>query len=196
MRARPVPVTLLVAVVGAVALARPAPAAGRPEIVAEVGHTAAVEGDPGGGGASIAVALLWPLEKRFRFGLMGFADDFGTRAARLVSPGGDDLGPVSDLHRATRGGAWRIEGHLPETGGLRVFGMGTWGFYRVADDLHGALQRCLYAAGGGLGIGILRPVSGPHAAGIVVRYQQLSRGAASRYLSAAAEWRWGWRATE
>ena len=75
-RRRVVPV--LAAAAAALALTgATADAASRPEVVLGVGHTAAVEGDPGGGGAALGLSLLWPLEDHFRVGLMGFADDLG-----------------------------------------------------------------------------------------------------------------------
>jgi hypothetical protein len=193
---RTLPATLLIASLGAALVSPQARGATRPEIVAEVGGTAIVEGEPGQGGASVAAAVLWPLEKRFRLGLMGSVDDLGTRKARLQSPGGVDLGPIIAGHRAAQALGWRAEAHLPGAHGWRTFAAGTWGLYRVADDLNGDLQHRVITGGGGLGLGVLRRISGPHAAGIVARYQWLSRGAASRYLSAAAEWRWGSEAPE
>jgi hypothetical protein len=187
--------TLLIAL-GAVLMSSHARAATHPEIVAEVGGTAAVEGDPGQGGASLAVAVLWPFEQHFRLGLMGSVDDLGTREARLKSANGVDLGPISDAHRAAQALGWRAEAHAPWAHGWRAFATSTWGLYRVVDDLNGDLQRRVITGGGGLGIGVLRRLSGPHSAGVVARYQWLSRGAASRYLSAAAEWRWGPEAPE
>ena len=191
MRARPASVTLLVAALGVAVMAGAAASATRPELVVGVGGTAAVQGDPGQGGVSLALAVLWPFENRFRLGLMGTLDDLGAREARLRSPSGVDLGPTSDLHRAAQSLTWRAEAHLREARGWHAFAAGLWGLYRVADDLSGDLQSRIITGGGGVGVGVLRSVSGGHAAGVTVRSQWLSRGAASRYLSAAAEWRWG-----
>jgi len=188
--------TVLIASLAAAFASPYARAATRPEIVAEVGGTAVVEGDPGQGGASLAAAVLWPLEKHFRLGLMGSVDDLGTREARLRGPSGVDLGPIGAGHRAAQALGWRAEAHFLGSHGWRAFAASTWGLYRVVDDLNGDVQRRVVTGGGGLGFGVLRRLSGPHAAGIVARYQWLSRGAASRYLSAAAEWRWGSEAPE
>ncbi|MEK7329617.1 MAG: hypothetical protein AAB113_02325 [Candidatus Eisenbacteria bacterium] len=190
--------TLLVAALIAAGASRAAAAGAgaRAEVVAGVGGTTAVEGEPGDGGASLSLSLLWPLEDHFRFGLMGFADDLGQRRGRLVAPGGFDLGPVAEVHRAAIGAAWRMEAHLPSVGAYDSFVAATWGAYRVTDDVRGATTQTLDAAGFGLGFGLARRVAGAHGAGITLRYQQLSRGAAQRYLSAAVEWRWHRRATE
>ena len=82
-----------------------------------------------------------------------------------------------------------MEAHLPSSGAYGAFVAATWGVYRVTDDLRGATSRALQAAGLGLGLGVARRVTGVHAAGITLRYQLLSRGAAEGYLSAAVEWR-------
>ena len=61
------------AVVLALVLAVDARAAvARPEVVAEVGRTIAVQGGPGSGGVSLGLSLLWPLETSFRAGVMAF----------------------------------------------------------------------------------------------------------------------------
>ena len=193
MRAR----TLVLAVgIAALAAARPVAAARMPEIVAGVGATTAIEGEPDGGGASLGLALLWPLETHFRAGVMGFTDDLGVREDRLIGPGGEDLGPIPGSHRSALGLVWRMEAHLPTTGRYDVFLGTTWGGYRVVDDLRGQTTRTLNAVGFGLGLGLARRLAAAHEAGITLRYQQLSRGTAQRYLSAAAEWRWQRGATD
>jgi hypothetical protein len=159
-----------------------------PEMVAALGSTAAVAGEPGGGGVTVALSLLWPLEDRFRAGFMGFADDLGQRADRLVA-GGKDLGPVPSLHRQTAGVAWRIEGALR---GRRYepYACLTWGLYHATDDVIGARVSSRTSAGLGAGLGIQRNLSERHAAGLSLRYQKLTRGISDQYLSAAFEWRW------
>ena len=190
-------VLVLAAAAAALALTgATADAASRPEVVLGVGHTAAIEGDPGGGGAALGLSLLWPLEDHFRVGLMGFADDLGERAARLLGPGGVDLGPVSGVHRAARGAGWRIEGHVPSRGFLTPYFSATWGYYRMDDDVRGVTTRRVRAAGFGLGAGVLRAINDRHSAGVAARYHQLSRGSTERYLTGALEWRWGRGATE
>jgi hypothetical protein len=185
MRAR----TLLVGALIAVLAGGTTPAgAAPPDVVAGVGTTAAVEGGLGNSGAALALSLLWPLEDHFRVGLMGFADDLGERRGQLVASGAA-LGPVAEAHRAVIGAAWRMEAHLPSAGPYDSFVAATWGAYRVSDDVRGTKTRIVDAAGFGLGLGLARRVAGAHLAGITLRYQQLSRGTAQRYLSAALEWR-------
>jgi len=166
--------------------------AGTVEAVTDVGGTFAVAGEPGNGGVSLGLSFVWPLEEHFRVGVMGFADELGDAMTRLTGPGGVDLGPASAGERYTWGGALRLEGHAR---GKHVdpFALVTWGFYQVHDDLRGSTLDTDLAAGLGLGAGVLRPINGEHALGVVLRGQWLSRGAARRYLSAALEWRWAWK---
>jgi hypothetical protein len=181
-------VVALVITLRVVAAPTPALAAG-PELVAAGGYTVAVEGEPGDGGVSLALSLLWGVEDHFRFGVMGFADDLGERQGRLLAPGEVDLGPVSALHRDAMGIAWRMEAHAPSSGDLDAFVTATWGGYRVTDDQRGTTLRTVQAAGVGVGVGLARRVAGSQAVGLLARYQQLSRGGAPRYLSVAVEWR-------
>jgi len=113
-------------------------------------------------------------------------------AEPLYVPGGVDLGPASAGERYAWGGALRLEGHAR---GKHVdpFALVTWGIYQVHDELRGSTLDTDLAAGLGLGAGVLRPINGEHAIGVVLRGQWLSRGEAQRYLSAALEWRWAWR---
>jgi hypothetical protein len=189
----------VVAAVLAVALAcraAPAGAGARPDVVMGVGATTAVDGAPNNGGASLALSLLWPLEDRFRFGVMGFTDDLGVGRDRLVAPDGTDLGPIPGFHRAVTAAVWRIEAHPSSGGAWDPFATATWGVYRLVDDRHGEVTRATGSAGFGLGMGLARRLATTHAAGVALRYQWLSRGEAGRYLSAAVEWRWQRSATE
>ena len=189
--------TLLTAALVAIVASHATPSrAARPDIAVAAGRTAAVAGEPDEGGASLSLALLWPVEDHFRIGLMALADDLGQEHGRLLGPGGVDLGPVPGLHRAMMAGVWRMEAHLPAAGAYDPFLMATWGAYRVSDDLRGASTSKSVAAGFGLGLGLVRRLGGSQAAGITARYQQLSRGTAQRYLSVAVEWRWRASATE
>jgi len=181
---------IAVAVTG-VALVGPGPAAaGRHELVLDAGHTLAVMDGPGGGGISLGLSLLWRLEDHFRVGMMASLDGLGERTDRLIGPGGVDLGPVAGVHRAARGAGVRLEAHLPGRHLLEPHLAATWGLSRVEDDVRGDLLGSDDAAGFGLGVGLLRPFNERHAAGVALRAQQLSRGGAGRYLSAALEWRW------
>lgn len=187
MRAR----TLLVgALAAAVAASADPVGAAPPEVIAGAGSTAAIAGGLGESGASFSLSLLWPLEDHFRLGLMGSADDLGEQRGRLVASG-SDLGPIAEAHRTAIGAVWRMEAHPASAGRYDSFVAATWGVYRVSDDARGTTTRIVNTAGFGLGLGVARRVAGAHLAGIALRYQQLTRGAAQRYLSAAVEWRIG-----
>jgi len=192
MRARSLLTAVLALTLGATA----AVAAGHPEVVGAVGTTTAVDGALNSGGASVALSLLWPLEERFRFGVMGFADDLGQQRAQLVAPDGTPLGPIPGYHRATLAAVWRLEAHPSVGGAWDPYASATWGMYRLSDDLHGDATRTLGSAGFGLGLGCARRIATTHAAGLAVRYQWLMRGDTGKYLSAALEWRWRPGATE
>ena len=173
-------------------LAGSAAGAGRqPDMVVDIGHTLAVKDGPGGGGVTFGLSLLWRLEDHFRVGMTGFVDGLGERTNRLIGAGGVDLGPVAGPYRAARGAGVRLEAHLPGTHLLEPHLAATWGFCRVEDNVRGKLVGSDDAAAFGLGVGLLRPLNSHHAAGVAVRAQQLSRGQARPYLSAALEWRWG-----
>ncbi|MBI1797253.1 MAG: hypothetical protein HY076_09175 [Candidatus Eisenbacteria bacterium] len=159
-----------------------------PDVVAGIGATTAIDGTPDNGGAALSLALLWPIEDHFHVGVMGFADDLGQQTTRLVA-GGVDLGPVSSLHRQTAGVTWRLEGELPSKRWAPTVAV-TWGLYRSTDDVRGARLGSATSAGVGAGLGLARRLSDRHSAGVMVRYQELSRGATHRYLTAAFEWRW------
>ena len=179
----------LVSALALVAATAPARATLMPEVVAALGGTGAVEGKPNGGGAAVALSLLWPLEDHFHAGIMMFADDLGSQSDRLIAPGGADLGPIQGLHRQASGVAWRVEAELP---GKRYepFAAMTWGLYRASDDVQGHRVGSRTSTGLGFGAGILRHFSNRHSAGLSLRYQHLTRGATDGYMSAAFEWRW------
>jgi hypothetical protein len=149
-----------------------------------------VSGDPNDGGASLALSLLWPIEKRFRVGVMGCVDDMGVRVGQLEGPNGEDLGPVTDLHRMTGGIVIRMEALL-QGHTIEPLLSATWGMYRVADDVGGAELEEDVTPGVGLGLGALYPLNTRHAVGLLVRGQWLTRGVVESYLSGALEWRWG-----
>jgi hypothetical protein len=181
----------LAAGLAAFAAAAPGPAgAARTEVVAGLGHTFAVPGEPGNGGVSLALSLLWPIEERFRIGVMGFADDLGEEVDRLIGPGGEDLGPVGGTHRASTGGLLRMEAHWP---GRRFapFVSAFFGMYRIGDDVQGTDVSENLTPGYGAGLGAQYPLNAHHAVALTVRGQFLTRGVIDGYMSAALEWRWG-----
>jgi hypothetical protein len=163
-----------------------------PELIGDVGSTLAVLGSPDEGGFSVALAALWPMRAGLRFGVTGFADDLGANIGRLRDPNdGTDLGAVETAHRWVYGGGWRVDAGLPDRWGWVPYASGTWGAYRLEDDHRGEVSRALSSIGFSLGGGVVRPVSGRAALGVGVRYHRLFNDVAGRYVSVAAQWRWG-----
>jgi hypothetical protein len=190
---RPGLVAAVVAGLCAVALFAPGRAAAfKTEVVTEIGHTFAVQGEPNNGGASLGLSFLWPIEDRFRVGVMGFGDELGDATTRLLGPNGEDLGPAAAGSRYTWGGAVRLEAHPLSPHRVNPFGLMTWGIYRVQEDLQGAQIDKDYAAGLAIGGGALHSLNAQHAVGLMLRGQWLSHGSSNGYLSAALVWRWKW----
>jgi len=177
----------------------PAGAAAAPVFEVAVGGTAAILGDYDQGGVALGGAVLWPLEAApVRFGVMAHADDLGARIVPIADANdGTPLGRIEAGHRATWGAAWRLDALLPAVpdrvpliGGWRPEAGGTWGYYRVADDVRGSPTRSLGTTGFGLGAGIGRPL-GRVAFAFVVRYHRLFNDVTGRYVTGAVAWRWG-----
>jgi hypothetical protein len=186
-------IAVLVVGLGALALFAPGPASAfKTEVVTEVGHTFGVDGEPNNGGVSLGLSFLWPIEERFRVGLMGFGDELGDATQRLLGPNGEDLGPAAAGTRYTWGGALRLEGHARSPHRVSPFAFMTWGIYRTADDLRGTEINTDYATGVGLGVGGFHTLNPQHAVGLLLRGQYLSRGSAQSYWSAGLTWRWRW----
>ena len=169
------------------------PAAASPALVGAVGGTAAITGGFDQGGASIAVAVLWPVEGLpLRFGVMGHGDDLGTRLAAIRDRhDGSPRGTVATGHRAVWGASWRLDAGLPVRAGLEPGVSASWGYYWVADDAQGGDVAAASSAGFSLAVDLARQLGPSHAAGIVVRYHRLFNDLAGRYITGAVEWRWG-----
>lgn len=186
-------VAVLVVGLGALALFAPGTASAlKTEVVTEVGHTFAVDGEPNNGGVSLGLSFLWPIEDRIRVGLMGVGDELGEATTRLLGPNGEDLGPAAGGSRYTWGGAVRLEAHPLTAHRVNPFALLTWGIYRVQEDLRGTTIDTDYAAGLGVGGGALHSFNAQHAVGLMLRGQWLSHGSSQGYLSAALVWRWRW----
>jgi hypothetical protein len=183
------PIVLLVGLV--VALPRVASAEWpRPELVGEAGNVMGARGGPGGGGVALSLSALWPLDSHFSVGVMGAADDLGRRIGRLRDPNdGTDLGAVETDHANALGIGWRIDATMTRRG-MTPFATGTWGLYRQAHDVRGAIQGGVNVAGGSLGAGATWALAKHHRLGLVGRVQQFSNGITERYFTVSAEWRW------
>jgi hypothetical protein len=176
----------------ALALAAPAGALPTPDLVAALGGTSLVAGEPDRGGATLSLSALWPVEGPWAFGLMVFADDMGTDLGRLRDPNdGTDLGATALRHRFAFGAAWRMDAALPALGRWEPHASGTWGAYRVQDDVRGEPVGALCATGVSLGAGLRYPL-GLGSLGAAARWHRLMRGDAEQWLSAGIDWQWRW----
>jgi hypothetical protein len=164
----------------------------RPQLAGSLGGTFAITGTPGEGGASVSLSALWPVAPRVRFGVMFHGDDAGSSIDSLRDGRGAGLsyGRLEQVHRAAWGASWRLDADAPAWRSLTPFASGTWGLYRVGDDLRGTKLTDLSSAGYSLGAG-LRQSLGPHIAlGAIVRYHRLFNDHEGRFMSAGVEGSW------
>jgi hypothetical protein len=183
----------------AAALAGPAATAGAsPTFEGVFGVTGAITGDIAEGGASVAGAVLWPVPEVWklpkvsaRFGIMAHADDMGSEVTEIYDGNdGSPLGLTETAHRATWGASWRLDVLLAEWGSWTPEASGSWGYYRVSDDVRGDNTSALGSAGFSLGMGIGRPL-GAFSAAAVVRYHRLFNDRTGRYVTGGLAFRWG-----
>jgi hypothetical protein len=162
------------------------------------GVTGAITGDVAEGGASVSGAVLWPVPEVWtgtkvsaRFGIMAHADDMGSEVTELHDPNdGSSLGTAETAHRSTWGVSWRLDAMLPALGSWVPEASGSWGYYRVSDDVRGTNVGSLGSAGFSLGAGIGRPL-GAFSAAAVVRYHRLFNDRTGRYVTGGVAIRWG-----
>jgi hypothetical protein len=169
-----------------------------PDIVAAVGAATAVEGGEGDNAAafSASASALWPFEEPYRFGVYVFTDDLGESLGRLYNDQGQDLGPSAGVHRKANGFGWRAEAHRAIGDHYDLFGLGTWAYYRIEEDVLGDTYRRTNTPGIGVGVGASRVIAGSQLLGLTMTYRQLWRGLTQRYLTVAAEWRWHTRSAD
>jgi hypothetical protein len=197
------PLRLLVAalvVAGSAATATGArawPGVPRPVVAVNAGFTFAVSGEPSGGGASFALATMWPVAERWRFGLEAYADDLGTSYTELTDPNdGTPLGTTASLHRWTYGFAWRAEADAWRLGRWSGSAAGSWGWWRIEDDQVGTTVAATSAVGIRLGADARRPFGSGRDVGVALHYHHLAEAGSiesqrvDRYASAALQFRW------
>lgn len=163
-----------------------------------VGVTGAITGDIAEGGASVSGAILWPVPKVWtgtrasaRFGFMAHADDMGSEITQILDENdGTPIGTTETAHRSTWGVSWRLDAMLPAWGSWVPEASGSWGYYRVSDDVRGTDTSSLGSAGFSLGAGIGRPL-GAISAAAVVRYHRLFNDRTGRYVTGGVAFRWG-----
>ena len=187
----------MVAVALVVAASLPAHAGSRPEVNLAAGTTLGADSEPAQGGLALALTPMWPISDHVRFGVSVFADDIGSELGQLYDPNNNtSLGTTELAHRWTWGGAWRGDVDVARTGPWTASASGTWGWWRIEDDLRGSNVAAASAVGVGLGGELRRTIAPSQTLGLIVRWQRLfaQRNSSYRrvqhYASAALEWGW------
>ncbi|MBI5170311.1 MAG: hypothetical protein HZA61_12555 [Candidatus Eisenbacteria bacterium] len=191
--------TVLSAALAALFLAAPAGAARwiPTDLVLDAGASFATTGDPNGGGASLRAVPLWRVTDRVSFGVEIFADDIGTEARDMIDANdGSSRGVVAQTHRWVYGGAWHADGDLYRGKRWKAGVSGSWGYWRVEDDVRGDLQAAFSGVGFGGSAHLRRSVSRSQDLGVAAGYARVfsDRSAefdrVDRYAWGALEWRW------
>jgi hypothetical protein len=183
------PAFLFAAALAALLALSPGAALARPGLEATLGGTLAIEGAPDEGGWSVSLSPMWPLEERWSFGAMLFADDMGAEFGRLSDPNdGMDLGAAELGHAYVLGAAWRLDREWGSLLTWMPYASGTWGYYRVIDDLRGEVTQRAGSTGFSLGGGVRRAINDRNAIGASVRYHRLFNDRLGRYVGWAVDW--------
>jgi len=168
-----------------------------PEVGLAAGTTLGVNGSPGSGGASGSVALMWPFEDRWSFGVTAYADDFGTSLADLFDPNtGGALGTVASRHRWGFGAGWRAEARLVRSTPWRLQWGADFGYQRQEQDVRGTVNDAVSGLVLATGPTLLRRLAGGQAIGLSATYKHMvvSREAnadrTTDWAALAATWRW------
>lgn len=169
----------------------------RPDLAFTAGTTLGVAGDPNSGGLSLSATPLWNVNDRFAFGITIFADDMGTGVSDLRDANsGLHIGTIPTSHRWTYGGAWRADATVLRHKKWTADAVGQWGYYRLEDDLRGAVSGAASTVGFGLGANLRHATAAGQEMGLAARYNRLftDRSAVysrvDHYASLALEWRW------
>lgn len=172
-------------------------AEGSPELSVATGTTFAVDGEPGGGGAALALGMVWPIAKGVGFGVTLRADDHGTGREELFDPNtGQPLGVVGGLHRWSWGVDWTAVYRLQASRRSRLEARAGFGHLRQEADRRGVVVDAVTGTRLSAGLSWLRPMSHGHAWGASLA---LNRAAIRRsadpgrtvsWATAAVEWRW------
>jgi hypothetical protein len=164
----------------------------RPELAGSLGGTFMVLGLPNEGGSSASLAVLWPVAPHFSFGVAMHGDDAGSVVDSLRDGNGHGLayGKVEQLHRTAWGASWRMDAVASPWHGLLPFASGTWGYYRIADDLRGDARGHLGTTGFSLAAGVRQGVGRHLAVGASIRYHRLFNDVEGRFVSAGLDGTW------
>ena len=166
----------------------------QPALSGSLGGTYAVLGVPDGGGSSATVSLLWPVMRQVSFGVMFHADDAGATVDSLRDTGGRGTvaGKVEQRHRTAWGGSWRLDYVEPKMliPGVEGYVSGTWGYYRVADDVRGAKLTSVGSTGFSVAGGVRVRLGRHFALGSFTRYHRLFNDREGRFVSSGLEGFW------
>ena len=174
---------------------RPAAAGIMPGLDVMAGRTFAVSGTPDEGGFAFTLGALWPVgagePSAVRAGVAFFANDMGDQVEQLLDPNdGTPLGSSSTYHRQALGGAFRLDLAPRLKGRWQPYASGTWGYYRLSDDVRGDRTGSWGATGWSAGAG-LRLVTGKDLqVGVAARYHRLFEDHVGRYMDAGLEIVW------
>lgn len=167
------------------------------DLTLDAGATFATTGDPNGGGASLRATPQWAVTDRVKFGVEIFADDIGTEGVEMIDANdGSSRGIVAQTHRWVYGAAWRADGDLYGGRKWKAGVSGSWGYWRVEDDIRGATQAAFSGVGFGGSAHLRRNVSRTQDLGVALGYTRVfsDRSAefdrVDRYAWGALEWRW------
>lgn len=165
------------------------PARANPDLEATLGGTLAISGTPDDGGWSVSLSPMWDVHDRWLFGVMLFADDMGTEFGQLVDPNdGSDRGTVQLGHTHVLGAAWRLDREWGSITTWLPYVSGTWGYYRLLDDVRGEPRGREGSTGFSLAGGVRRAVSDRQAIGVSVRYHRLFNDHVGRYVGWGVDW--------
>jgi len=167
-----------------------------PALSLDVGKTGAISGPYTDGGISLGLGASWRVEEApwavpIRFGVMAYFDDMGSHVDDLVDGSGNYIGLATTGHQAVFGGAFRLDYEPSLRMSWKPYASGTWGYYRIENDVRGVSAGGVSAPGFSLGAGIGHHLYEGHSIGLVVRYHRLFDDVTGRYVSGALEW--GWR---
>ncbi|MFN8589097.1 MAG: hypothetical protein U0704_15000 [Candidatus Eisenbacteria bacterium] len=191
--------SLCAAALAAACVAAPARAARLlpTDLVLDAGATFATTGDPNGGGASLRALPQWRVTDRLKFGVELFADDIGTDGVDMISPDdGVSHGVVAQTHRWVYGAAWRADADFWTHRRWKAGVSGSWGYWRVEDDIRGVTTGAFSGVGFGASARIVRGVTKTQDLGLAAGYTRVfsDRNTAfervDRYAWGALEWRW------
>jgi hypothetical protein len=172
-------------------------AEGSPELSVATGTTFSVDGEPGGGGAALALGLVWPIAKGVGFGVTLRADDHGTGREELFDPNTQQsLGVTAGLHRWSWGVDWTATHRLLTSRRSRLEARVGFGYLRQEADRRGVVGDAVTGTRLSAGLGWLRPMSHGHALGASLALNRAAirrtadPGRTTSWATAAVEWRW------